>query len=135
MTGGRRPSFPDFRMKGPPTVVARSGVQVSEEQLRSTGTIQTMAPKQAPSPPPTPRPLAEQDKKEVAEAEKVYQDLKKQVKANDLTPDIYLVSVYADYGQYGKMVQVIDVMLAQRPDDPNLKKLKAWARAQPSRQP
>jgi len=123
------------RMKGTPTVVDRSEVQVSKEQVRSTGTIQTMAPKQAPAPPPMPRPLSDQDKKEVAEAEKVYNDLKKHAKADDLTPDIYLVSVYADYRQYDKMVQFIDVMLAQRPDDPHLKKLKAWARSQTSRHP
>jgi hypothetical protein len=129
------------KMSSAPMAVNRSASQTSGigqikgEQLRSSGVIQTMAPRKALPPPPAPRPLAAPDKKAVAEAEKVYQDLKKQAKADDLTPEIYLLSVYADYKLYGKMEQVIAGMLTKRPDDPNLKKLKAWARSQVSRQP
>lgn len=129
------------RMKGAPTVEARPEVQASgvgavgQQSVRSSGVIQTMAPKKSPAPPPAPGPLSHQDKKEVAEAEKIYQDLKKQAKPGDLTPIIYLLTIYADYGQYHKMERVIDTMLAERPDDPNLKKLKAWARSLASGKP
>lgn len=129
------------KMVGTPLMVGRSEAQTSGvslvrgTQARSTGVIQTMAPKPAPAPSPPPRPLSDQDKQAVAEAEKIYQDLKKQAEAGDPTPEIYLLSVYADYGQYSKMEQVVDTLLAQRPQDPNLKKLKAWAQAQASGKP
>jgi len=102
-------------------------------ELRSSGVIQTMGVKKpAPAPAAGARPLCDRDRKEAAAAEKTYQDLKKQAGPDDLTPEIYLLGVYANYGQYDKMAQVIDLMLAQRPKDAQLRKLKAWARAQAS---
>jgi hypothetical protein len=123
------------RMVAAPMVVARSDAQTSGvsqvmRETRSTGVIQTMAPKKVPAASPPPGPLSPQAQKEVAEAEQVYQDLKKQAKAGDRTPEIYLLSVYADHGQREKMQQVIDAWLAKQPDDQTLKELKAWVRAQ-----
>ena len=126
------------RMSAAPMAVARSDIQTSGvsqvmRDTRSSGVIQTMAPqKVAPTSPP-PGPLSPRAQKEVAEAEHVYQDLKKQTKAGDLTPEIYLLSVYADHGQYQKMEQVIDALLANQPGDQTLTELKAWARSHGSK--
>jgi hypothetical protein len=136
------------RMKGIPTVVSRSEVQATKDSKTDrqfwvgqkpwrgeySGTEQVQKLARLKPPPPRSRSLSEQDKKTVAEAQKVYQDLKNQAKADDLTPDIYLLSVYAVYGQYGEMDQLLSLMLYNR-EDPNLRKLKAWARAQASRKP
>ncbi len=124
------------RMAGAAMAVSRatspaSGVgQIKNEQLQSSGVIRTMGPTRSPAPPSETGPPAHRNGKAVAEAEKTYQDLKKQAQPGDLTPEIYLVSVYADYGQYGKMARIMDLMLAQRPHDENLRKLKVWARSQ-----
>jgi hypothetical protein len=123
------------KMVSAPMVVARSGAQTSGvsqvmRETRSSGVIQTMAPRRAPLAPTPPGPLSPQAQIEVNEAEKVYQDLKKQAKTGDLTPEIYLFSVYAEHGQYAKIEQVIDTLLAKQPGDQTLKELKAWARSQ-----
>jgi hypothetical protein len=109
---------------------ASGGGQIGNEQLQSSGVIRTMAPTQSPAPPSKPGPPAHRNGKAVAEAEKTYQALKKQAEPDDLTPEIYLISVYSEHGQYDKMVRIIDIMLAQRPHDANLQKLKAWASSQ-----
>jgi hypothetical protein len=116
-------------------VVARSDAQTSGvsqvmRETRSTGVIQTMAPKKVPAASPPPGPLSPQAQKEVAEAEQVYQDLKKQAKAGDRTPEMYLLSVYAEHRQYQKMEQLINTQLYKQPDDLTLRKLQAWVRAQ-----
>ncbi|RJR40654.1 MAG: hypothetical protein C4567_10780 [Deltaproteobacteria bacterium] len=88
-----------------------------------------MAPTKKDSPLPRPKLLTPQAQKELTQAEKVYQDLRKQAKADDPTPEIYLLSVYAEYGQYKKMLEVIDAMLAKKPGDPKLMELKALAKS------
>jgi len=100
------------------------------ETGRSSGVIPTMAPMKAPSPPSG--PPSPQAQKEVAEAEQLFPNLKKQAKAGDLTPEIYLLSVYAAHRQYQKMEQTIDTMLAKNPGDRHLRELKSWARSQGS---
>ena len=126
-------------LAGTPVAVSRAtaqggaGCQVEGGELRSSGVIQTMGPKPALAPAAVPRTTTERDSKEVAEAEKTYHDLKKQASPGDLTPEIYLLGVYADHGEYGKMEQLLDIMLAQRPQEAHLRKLKAWAHSQASR--
>jgi hypothetical protein len=125
------------RMAAAPAAVARSAPQTGGasqvmREARSSGVIQTMAPRKAPSASPPPGPLSAQVQKELAEAEQVYQDLKDQAKAGDRTPEIYLLGVYAHHRQYRQMEQVIDAWLAKQPGDQTLQKLKAWARSRAS---
>jgi hypothetical protein len=123
------------RMKGAPLVVSRSDVRtgggstVMREQTHGVGVIRSMAPAKEDSPLPRPKPLTAQAQKEMKQAEKVYQDLRKQAKADDPTPEIYLLSVYAEYGFHKKMIEVIDALLAKKPGDPKLMELKAQARS------
>jgi hypothetical protein len=123
-------------ISGSPVMISRtetsaSGAsQVMRETGRSSGVIQTMAPTKAPSLPPG--PVSSQAQKEVAAAEQLFPNLKKQAKAGDLTPEIYLLSVYAAHRQYQKMEQIIDTMLAKNLGDRHLRELKSWARSQGS---
>ena len=123
------------RMAGAALAASRAGSpddgvgQPKSEQLQTSGVIRTMAPTRSPAPPAAAAPLPARDSQAVAEAEKTYQDLKRAAQPGDLTPEIYLVGIYADNGQYGKMARIIDLMLAQRPQDENLRKFKAWARS------
>lgn len=123
------------KMVGAPLVVARgetqtSGVSQVRRETRSSGVIQTMAPQREPQAPAPSPALSPQAQEEMAEAERVYQDLKKQVKAGDLTPEIYLFSVYANHGQHQRIEQIIDGLLAKQPGDPTLLDLKLRARVQ-----
>jgi hypothetical protein len=123
------------RMKGAPLVVSRSDVRtgggstVMREQTHGVGVIRSMAPTKEDTAPPRPKPLKVPTQEELNQAEKVYQDLRKQAKADDLTPEIYLLSVYAEYGLHKKMIEVIDAMLAKKPGDLKLLELKAQARS------
>jgi hypothetical protein len=115
------------KMADPNMPLPRSG-------LRYSGVIQTMAPECKTSTPTATcvKPLDAQGRKELKEAQKVYRSLRQQTEAGDLTPEFYLLSVLAAYGQYQQMLPVIDTMLTQKPGDPVLKDLKNWARSQPA---
>ncbi len=115
------------RMSAPGMPLPRSG-------LRYSGVIQTMAPECKTSTPAATcvKPLNAQGRKELKEAQKVYQNLRQKTDEGDLTPEFYLLSVLADYGQYPQMLALIDTMLTQKPGDPVLKDLKTWVRSQPA---
>ncbi|MGO9177469.1 MAG: hypothetical protein ACLQED_15230 [Desulfobaccales bacterium] len=94
-----------------------------------SGVIQTMAP----TCPPPAKPsvtLSKEAQQQIQEAEKTYQDLRKRAGAEDVTPELYFLGVLADYQQYPKMEKFVDAMLAKRPGDPSLERLKAWVRSQ-----
>jgi hypothetical protein len=105
----------------PPSSMGRSGV------------IQTMAPT-CPPPPKPPVTLSKEAQQRIQEAERTYQDLRKRAGAEDVTPELYFLGVLADYQQYPKMEKFVDAMLAKRPGDPSLEKLKAWVRSQAAAQ-
>jgi len=77
-------------------------------------------------------PLSPEELKELQEAEKVYQSLRQQTPADDFTPELFFLGVLAEYGQYRRMLPIIDAMLAKKPGDPVLKDLKNWAQSQPA---
>lgn len=93
-----------------------------------SGAIQTMAPvcpvpsKDAPSP--------EVVRKEIKQAEAVYQDLKQKAGADDFTPELYFLGVLAEYRQYSEMNKILDDLLKKNPGDPALKEMKTWVRTQ-----
>jgi len=61
------------------------------------------------------------------ETEKVYHLLRKQTRPDDLTPELYLLSVKLQCGHYQDMEKVIDAMLRKQPDNATLNELKDWA--------
>ena len=96
--------------------------------IRYSGVIQTMTPRCSPTAPLT--PLSPEARQEIKEAERVYQDLKKKADKDDVTPDLYLLGVLANYQQYVEMDRILDTMLKTRPGDKALKDFKIWVRDQ-----
>ena len=86
-----------------------------------------MEPKCTPAVPPA--TLSPEARLQIVKAEAVYRDLQKEAEAGDLTPELYLLSVYAEYGQYARMEKVIDAMREKQPSNATLKNLEAWVRA------
>ena len=77
----------------------------------------------------TPAILSAEAQRRIKEAEGIYQDLSKTAAANDVTPEMYLLSVLGKYGQYAEMDKLADTMLRKRPGDQDLKDLKAWVQS------
>ena len=121
------------KIKAAPLPLPRSNLQFS-------GGIRTMGA-QAQSPEATPAPQAvsgQKAKQEIAQARKVYREWRQKAEPEDFTPEMYLLSVLAEYGRYREMDQVITEMRGQNPGDSALKQLQTWVRAQmaqPSSQP
>jgi hypothetical protein len=74
--------------------------------------------------------LSEEEKAEIKMAEEIYQSLRKQTKAEDITPELTLLAVLADYEQYEEMERVIKNALEIQPESGVLKGLLAWVRTQ-----
>ena len=125
------------------------GMPLPRSSMRYTGAIPLMAAKpkavgepgeaarmaeEAPRRPVAARkpPISPEELKELQEAEKVYQSLRQQTPADDFTPELFFLGVLAEYGQYRRMLPIIDAMLAKKPGYPVLKDLKNWAQSQPA---
>jgi hypothetical protein len=109
-----------------------AAVPLSPSSPGKSGAIQTMSARSVPTPTikAPAAPVSGDVQMKIKEARQVYQDLKKSASTDDITPELYFVSVLAEYKQFGDMDIVVDAMLRKRPGDPALKELKAWGRAQ-----
>lgn len=65
---------------------------------------------------------------EIATAKENYQKLRKQTKADDLTPEAYLLGILANYDQLEEMEKVIQDTMKKQPDNEVLKKLEEWVK-------
>jgi hypothetical protein len=74
--------------------------------------------------------LSEEEKAEIKMAKEIYQSFRKQTKAEDITPELTLLGVLADYEQYEEMERVIKDALEIQPESGVLKELLAWVRTQ-----
>lgn len=96
-----------------------------------SGAIQTMAPRcPAPAKAKAPPPLSDEARQKIKEAEQIYQDLRRNAAAADVTPEIYFLGVLADYQQYPEMEKLLETRLQQQPGNATLEKLRAWVRSQ-----
>lgn len=109
--------------------MAGAPLPLSPASMSKSGVIQTMAPK-CETAPKTAAPLSSEAQRKIKEAEKVYQDLKKNAAADDITPELYFFSVLAEHKQFPGMAKMVDAMLQKRPGDATLKDLKTWVRSQ-----
>jgi len=108
---------------------------LSGASLRYTGAIQTMAP-QTTSPLGKPvQPLTAAAQIDLKEAKKTYHQMLKKASADDVTPELYYLSVLADYGQTAEMAEVVAAMAAKRPGDAAVKRMQDWVRAQSAPRP
>ncbi|NIO05321.1 MAG: hypothetical protein GTN74_12130 [Proteobacteria bacterium] len=71
--------------------------------------------------------LSAQEKGEIAAARETYQSLRNQIPEQDITPELYLIGVLADYDRYDEMGAVIRQALKRQPDNETLKELEKWA--------
>ncbi len=76
---------------------------------------------------------SKEERAEIAMAKEAYQKLRKQTKANDITPELNLLGVLADYEQYEEMDKVIKEALKIQPNNEVLKELDEWVKAQKSK--
>jgi hypothetical protein len=73
---------------------------------------------------------SEEERAEIATAKENYRNLRNQAKDDDLTPELYLLGILANYDQFEEMEKVIKDALKKQPDDEVLKKLEEWVKTQ-----
>jgi hypothetical protein len=61
--------------------------------------------------------------------------LRKQANADDITPELTLLGVLADYEQHEEMERVIKDAMKIQPDNQVLKELDEWVKTQKRNQP
>ncbi|MGZ3493295.1 MAG: hypothetical protein ACXWM6_01180, partial [Thermodesulfobacteriota bacterium] len=83
------------------------------------------------------KPVAptKEEQAEIAMAKEAYQKLRKQAKADDITPELTLLGVLADYEQHEEMEKVIKDAMKIQPDNQVLKELDEWVKTQKRSQP
>jgi hypothetical protein len=113
------------QIKAAPLPLPRSNFQFSGA-IRTMGS-QAQAPEPKPAPPAV---IGPQAKQEIAQARKIYRGWRQKAGPEDFTPEMYLLSVLAEYGRYREMDQVITEMRVQKPGDSALKQLQEWVRTQ-----
>lgn len=67
---------------------------------------------------------------EIAMAKENYQRLRKQARPDDITPELSLLGILADYEQFEEMEKVVKDALKIQPDNEVLKELEEWVRIQ-----
>jgi hypothetical protein len=78
--------------------------------------------------------LTREEQGEIATAKENYRNLKNQTKSDDITPELYLLGILADYEQFEEMEKVIRDARTVQPDNDILKKLQEWVET-PNTQP
>jgi UDP-galactopyranose mutase len=76
---------------------------------------------------------SKEERAEIAMAKEDYQKLRKQTRPDDITPELNLLGILADYEQYGEMEKVIREALKIQPNNEVLKELDEWVKAQKSK--
>jgi len=131
---GDRQPLPQPEVKILPVKASKriAAVPLSPSSPGKSGAIQTMSARPVPTTTikAPAAPLSADAQAKIKEARQVYQDLKKSASTDDITPELYFVSVLAEYKQFRDMDIVVDAMLRKRPGDHALAELKAWGRSQ-----
>ena len=73
---------------------------------------------------------SEEERAEIATAKENYRNLRNQTKEDDLTPELYLLGILANYDQFEEMEKVIKGALKKQPNNEVLKKLEEWVKTQ-----
>jgi len=119
---GAKGAAPQPEVKLLPARVSRkmdcAPLPLPRSSVRYSGVIQTMGP------------LCAEARQELKDAEAAYRSLRQQAPAADFTPELYYLGVLAEYQQYPEMEKLLNSMLAQKPGDPALQRLKDWVASQ-----
>jgi hypothetical protein len=63
---------------------------------------------------------------EVEQARGVYKSMRAQASQEDVTPELYFLSVLQEYGYIDEMAPMAEEMLRRQPDTPEVKELAKW---------
>lgn len=75
-----------------------------------------------------PPKLTNEQQAEVASARNMYQTMRAQAVADDITPELYLYSVYQDFLLYDDMKPVVEEMSKRQPSNSEVQELAAWVK-------
>jgi hypothetical protein len=75
-----------------------------------------------------PPPTAE-EQAEVSQAHITYKLLRAEASADDITPELYLMSVLQEAGQYEQMTPLLDELAKRKPLNPEVEELVQWVRS------
>jgi len=107
--------------------VKRLAAMTDTSRLQKTGSTLVRGKSSDASSPVKPPVLSESDKKEISAAKKTYQDLLKGAEASDITAELYLFSVLADYDQFDEMKTLLAGMRKKQPENKDIDLLERWA--------
>lgn len=107
--------------------VKRLAALTDSSRLQKTGSALIRGKSSDASSAAKPPVLTDADKKEISAAKKTYQELLKDAQAWDITPELYLFSVLADYDQFDEMKTLIAGMRKKQPENKDIDHLETWA--------
>ncbi|MCP4023117.1 MAG: hypothetical protein GY729_14845 [Desulfobacteraceae bacterium] len=70
------------------------------------------------------------EEREINLARNTYDSLIKESAKNDITPELFLFSVLADYDQFKEMGTLINTMRKKQPENPTIRQLEVWLEEQ-----
>jgi len=107
--------------------VRRVPVLLRRAGLSRSGIMQVRGPGETS---PKSKVSSEEERAEIALAKENYRTLRNQSKEEDITPELYLLGILANYDQFEEMEKVIKDTLKKLPNNEVLKKLEEWVRTQ-----
>ena len=107
--------------------VRRVPVLLRRAGLSRSGIMQVRGPGETS---PKSKVSSEEERAEIALAKENYRTLRNQSKEEDITPELYLLGILANYDQFEEMEKVIKDALKKQPDNEVLKKLEEWVKTQ-----
>jgi hypothetical protein len=107
--------------------VRRVPVLLRRAGLSRSGIMQVRGPGESS---PKSKVSSEEERAEIALAKENYRTLRNQSKEEDITPELYLLGILANYDQFEEMEKVIKDTLKKLPNNEVLKKLEEWVRTQ-----
>jgi len=130
LTAGNTESRPEGKSIGSPLVeslplevtstIVSSPIIQPRSQVAAAGVYQLRGSTKSAKPPATHTEV----QKDITEARQVYQELRRKKGPDDLTPELYLISVLANNKQYVEAENMINKLLAEHPDSPAVKEMK-----------
>jgi hypothetical protein len=107
-------------MRSIPNLLRRAG-------LSRSGTMQVRGTKEDSQESVTPN---KEERVGIVTAKENYRSMRSQTEADDITPEMYLLGVLADYDKFEEMEQVIKEAQKIQSANPVLKKLEEWVKTQ-----
>jgi hypothetical protein len=77
--------------------------------------------------PPRPQPTAEEQAELVA-ARDTYRTLRGSASDDDVTPELFLLTVLQEHGRYAEMPALLDAMAKRQPLSPEMQEFAAWVK-------